>query len=75
MLKESSSQELLRPISTKLGRKHAWRIGILKCSNKWNVYGKNQVSNTGPSGLLFTGPNVVTVGMDHLYVRRRSIQV
>jgi len=23
-----------RPISTKLGRKHAWRIGIQICSNK-----------------------------------------
>jgi len=24
-----------RPISTKLGRKHAWEMGIQICSNKW----------------------------------------
>jgi len=31
MLKKSSSQE---PISTKLGRNHAWGMGIQMCSNK-----------------------------------------
>jgi len=29
-----------RPISTKLGRKHAWGMGIQICSNKGPIWGK-----------------------------------
>jgi len=36
MLKKSSSQVSTRPVSTKLGRKHAWKMGIQICSNKWS---------------------------------------
>jgi len=34
MLKTIFSSRTSRPISTKLVRKHAWRMGIQMCSNK-----------------------------------------